>query len=680
MPRSLYDDIHFQESQFVPQYIGSNYDTVKSAADTLDQRYRRNKELTDQVHIALAQDKLLQQDEGIRKGIHKKVNSDIDLIASSPENFENSTNAVMQIAKDYATNPQRLAAIENYSRYKQYDKTRQELLAKGLTPLDFNPIDKFTGTVHPETGGIQYFTPDIQQEQDYSGKMQQLLGQVADDGYIVSPKGEKMTFDDNERYLIKSGQVNNLTENKLNRLVEALIPSYKTSAEGKQDLRRLKELEGIPEELIKVKNNKGNIIRETSRVDEDIRNRFRSIAAPQAFRKENLKWDDFGLTAAQQKKNEVPPNVFAPTAAGSVTDNTSLTPLPDIEDDEYTFSNGKGGYSQYINKETGQPLSKEEYKNKVPGAQGPGANPQEQFKELEKNYTKIEIDPKEVQTEMRNSFNRVDSEFPGTYKDFDEYKASYNEAVKNHKKITPTGSIIQPEQKDLYKGPVNDASTPIYLSDGNNKPMSLETFSKQYKVEPDDIEFEPYKSMVDSPRKDLPGGYVEVKVNWKGKKGDRPSDLPTTAFRPISNEFAAAAAPIDNLYKNSFYRGSDFYTKDHPYDISEEFGVPVRDQAGNNLVFITNTFPIPKSKQVPGQPAFRTVVTTGIRIPNGSGGNDTYYNDGNDSQNGVPGRMTIGQWKEQMRGILNKRMENVLNHGAQTYNAKDFKDQGATEY
>jgi membrane-associated HD superfamily phosphohydrolase len=97
---SVYDNIKFANSEYVPQYIGSNYDALKETSDKLDERYRRNKELTDQVQIALANQRIDPLDEPIRAARLKKIQDDIELISSSPENFENSTNAVSQMARE----------------------------------------------------------------------------------------------------------------------------------------------------------------------------------------------------------------------------------------------------------------------------------------------------------------------------------------------------------------------------------------------------------------------------------------------------------------------------------------------------------------------------------------------------------------------------------------------------
>jgi hypothetical protein len=189
---SVYDNIKFANSEYVPQYIGSNYDALKETSDKLDERYRRNKELTDQVQIALANQRIDPLDEPIRAARLKKIQDDIELISSSPENFENSTNAVSQMAREFATDPHLIAAKNNFTERQKAQATAQELRAKGYNTFDYN--SNWKGTVG-EDGKLNHYTADIRQDIDKNKAMKDLIGNIAGSGYMMDITGKQVKLD-----------------------------------------------------------------------------------------------------------------------------------------------------------------------------------------------------------------------------------------------------------------------------------------------------------------------------------------------------------------------------------------------------------------------------------------------------------------------------------------------------
>lgn len=641
-------------SQYVPQFVGSNYNELEETAKVLDTRYRENKNYSDKVAMMMAQDQYLSQDQAIKDKMAQHVYGSIDKIAGSEQNFENSTAAVSQLARDYFTNQERIMAVNNF---KEAQKTRELQTRLGANFLNFgdNP-DTFT-TVDPATGQPRRFTGRVEERADYSKKMQELLGRVADDGYTIAPNGEKITYNDYERYLIKSGMVNHLSKDKLNRLVEGLLPTYKTTGEGQQDIRRLTNLAGFTNQPITVKN--GKITRQTTDVDEDIRQRFRSLAAPQAFSKTSQRWDDFGLPVGKKEKNLA--SVYTPTNPSSVTDNTSLNPLRETSND--TMIKEGNGYVQYRNKIDGSilPVSS----NPLYGGATPDA---QQIDDLNERYEKVPVDPEQVNSDFNNKFNYTKNQLPMTESWFtgvDDYKAAYTQAVKNHAKITATGNTLAPEQAQQYDDLITRqaVSSPLYFKEASKPTEGLEGLAKKIGTSPSNIELKATNVFYDSPRADIPGGYVEAKVIVKDSKV---KEHPTSVFIPLNDQFVALSQPIDQLYKNSFYAGADTYTPEKPY-IPQVGERPLTDPAtGETMAFYTVTVPLPKNQQKEGQPGFRTFVYPGVITANGSGGQDIHWN--NDP-------MPIGQWKQFMIQALSPLFKNALNSG-QTFNEKDFKNQG----
>lgn len=669
---SLYDNVHAVNSEYVPKFVGSAYNELSSAAKALDTRYRDNKEYSDKIAIMQANEQYLEADNHIKESMRDQIYGSISKIAGSDDNFENSTAAVSQLARDYFTNQNRIAALDNFKRVEEAKQLRNKL---GANAINFGDDPDSFSTLDPATGQARRFNNAIEERADYSKKMQDLLGRVAADGFVTSPTGQKIMIDDTERNLIRSGQTHLISKTKLNRLVDGLLYTYKSSNEGKQDVRRLTQLGNVPTETIQVPihDDRGKVIgqRQTNQVDEDIRSRFRSVAYPQAFTQNMQKWDDFGLTKAELAKQAVQSNNYSPTSPGSVTDNTTFTPVSDPEDDEFVQKLDDDTYVEYYDKATGQKVKKDDIEPSYSGPQLKGnkdsASREEQVSKYNQGsnpYTIKLVNGQEANGQLQALYNQAVNNGL-KYKDFNEFKESYRGAVKNHQKITPTGNIIQPDQAGIYKDLANrlSANSPLFFKEGDKPVSSLENFAKELDVSPSDIELEPISTYFDSPRKDLPGGYIEAKVKVKGDKGVK--NHPTTVFMPMGDQFAGLAETVDDLYKNSFYQGSDTYTIEKP-KLATVGGQPMMNKQGEQLAFYTTTLPLPKSQQQAGKPGFKTVVHSMKVVPNNSGGYDIIPS-GED--------MSIGQWKQNMIKAISPLFKDALNSG-QTFNRKDFKDQG----
>lgn len=656
---TVYDQIRSSNSQYIPKFVGSNYDELNKAASTLDERYRSNKAYSDKIAMMMAQEQYLEGDKDIKENLAKSIYGSIDKI-SQGDNFENSTAAVSQLARDFFTNQDRLAALDNYKRVEEAKKLQTTL---GGDALNFGEDPRTFRTLDPTTGERRIYDNRIEKRMDYSKRMQELLGKVADDGYTTGPTGEKIIFDNTERNLIKSGKVNQLTESKLNRLVEGLLYSYKTTGEGQQDIKRLTQLAGYKNEPITL-SSKG-ITRQTTDVDEDIRQRFRAIAAPQAYSDTNMKWDDFGLTKAELEKQAQAQGYYTPTIPGGPTENSSLQILPDAEsayDPDYTINGQNGKFFQYIDLRTGQPAKLAN----VPKAEiigGVGAVPNPTYERDIANYEVREIDPVRIEAALNQNFADLTGEFPAIanyYGNYEGFKKSYSAATKTHAKITPVGNQIAPEQAKTYDEAVNRSAavSPIY-SKGSDKARSLEELASDIGVAPQDVEFKTISTYYDSPSKEIPGGYVEARVEIKDTKADK-SKAPSTVFIPLNDQFTAAAKPIDDVFKNSLYQGRDTYSRNNPYKTG------LKGSDGSELYVYTVTYPKKIEDQKEGKINFDTFVIEGEGIPNATGGTTVQWNQ-------TP--IKIGDWRNTMINRQTALLQNALNSG-QTFSSKDVKDRG----
>lgn len=657
----LYDNIRLSNAEYVPKFIGSNVKELSEASQIIGDRYQRNKDYSDKIAMVMANEQYLQADKGIKDKLAQSIYGSIKEIGSSDANFENSTAAVSQLARDFYTNQHRIAALDNYKRVENAKQLQTQL---GADALNFGDDPNSFSTLDAD-GNTRRFNLGIEKRQDYSKKMQELLGKVATDGYTTDPTGQQIQFNDYERLLIKTGQVQHLSPDKLNKLVEGLIPSYKNSAEGQQDVRRLTTLEGFKHEPITLSN--GKLTRQTTPVDENIRQRFRAVAAPQAFSQSNIRWDDFGVPVSKAGNGNLPPTGnYSPTQPGSVTDNTSFNPVKTTEE-EFTLTGQDGKYYQFINKTTGQPAPIDEIREAAKGTGSTGGGSAYGVAEKLADYEQVEVDKGQAEQAMASNYQKVITTIPGAkdgYKTYEEYKAAYNEASKNHAKITPSGNRVEPEQAAQYDDLINRsiASSPLYFADSRKPVQGLQQLAESIGTAPSNINLKTINVFYDSPRKDLPGGYIEAKVEVKDSKV---TNHPTSVFIPLNDQFAGLAEPIDNLYKNSFYQGQDTYTPEKPY-VPQIGGRPMTNGQGEMLAFYTVTYPLPKNQQVKGKPGFRTMVYSGKVSPNGNGGQDI---------NWQQDPMSIGSWKQQMVEALSPLFKTALNSG-QTFNVTDYKKQG----
>jgi hypothetical protein len=77
----LYDQVRQSNSKYVPQFVGSNFDTLKSLGDTLQDRYNKNLDISNALAIQMANDQYLEQDQAIGEKHYNQFSKAIDEIA-----------------------------------------------------------------------------------------------------------------------------------------------------------------------------------------------------------------------------------------------------------------------------------------------------------------------------------------------------------------------------------------------------------------------------------------------------------------------------------------------------------------------------------------------------------------------------------------------------------------------
>jgi hypothetical protein len=660
----LYDNIKAENSQYVPQFIGSNYEEISKGAAVLDKRYRDNKDYADKIAMLAAQDQYREKDKALKDKMTQSIYGDIDKIAGSEGNFENSSAAVSQIAKGYFTNQERLAAVENF-KLTEKDK---ELEMQGYG-LNFGDNREDFTTIDPLTQQPRRFNVNRQKQYDYDKKMQEILGKVNPDAGVTGPTGEKITFDEQERNLIKSGQWQRISPQKLTRLVDALLPNYKQSQEGLQDLQKMTKLDGFSNDVFSIKDAKG--VRQTTAVDENMRQRFMALAMPQAFNANHQRWDDYGETAAQKAQLQYK-NYWTGSAEGSVDTNDSYVAKDhDTTDKEIYKKNEDGTYTYYVNKQGEKvPLA---FRSREVGMSASGLTGNPNAEESAKQFTAITVDGAEMERDLgnlhENSTNLSAEDITAVpelkgikFNNQEDFRAAVANADKNHQKIAPRQKQLTEQQRKNYNDVINASlgSTNIKIP-GQEGSINLSTLAGMAGVDPSKVELVADKVSYSSPKSDTPGGFIEARVVVKEAKKE---GYPTTVIVPLNEQFTAVASNIDHLYKNSYYAGKDAYSLESPYFPDQL----APDANGNQLGFYTRTVVLPKSQQKAGQSGYRTIVYPVIKRQNSYGGSDIVPFDKPKS---------ISAWEEEMIKMLTPKLDFAVNSG-QTISEDDIKNRGIT--
>ncbi len=182
----LYDRVRQSNSKYVPQFVGSNFDTLKSVGDTLQNRYNLNEQAMTDALAASINEQYAPGDEQIGLNIYKDLGDIREKIAGSDESFENSSALVKQAVRDkILTNRNRIEGLRNAAEYKKY---QDQLTALGAEAVDFTP--KFTGTVN-EDGTFNRFKGDVQKRLDYNKPKELLFDDFESDirnlGFTIDP-------------------------------------------------------------------------------------------------------------------------------------------------------------------------------------------------------------------------------------------------------------------------------------------------------------------------------------------------------------------------------------------------------------------------------------------------------------------------------------------------------------
>lgn len=310
-----YNQVRGINSTYVPQYVGSNYDELKSIASELDERYRQNKDLSDKIAVAAAQEQYLDTDEDIKKELQDRITGQIDTIASSPENFENSSALVSQLARDFMADPKRIVALENKRRV---DADRALLEKYGPRGYNFGQDDINKFRTVDEEGNIRKYRGQVEELMDYDARKETLFDNLTADaaGGVLKPT-DLAGF-------MKTTDWTGISNEKVKGYLNSAFDRYKKTTEYDQEKRKyLKENPDLSAEVI----------------DSAIKNNLLAVGKEKVFGRTDAtrQQDPVALMRMKAAMDEDTQRILT-TAKTGIVPNTLLAPTPL---DNMAFSDGK---------------------------------------------------------------------------------------------------------------------------------------------------------------------------------------------------------------------------------------------------------------------------------------------------------------------------------------------------
>ncbi len=548
----LYNQVRQSNSKFVPQFVGSNFDTLKAVGDNLQDRYTLNEQKMTDALAASLNEQYAPGDEGIGLGIYKDLSDIRDQIAGSDQSFENSSTLVKQAVRDkILTNRDRIEGLRNAAEYRKY---QDQLTALGADAVDFTP--KFKGTKNAD-GTYNRFKGDVQKRLDYDKQKEQYFNQIEAD---LRQKG--YTQDQINAEFLKSTIEGGISTPTIAQHAKNAFERHKTTSEYQQEKRKLM-YDGLS----------------AQEADASIRNSILKTGLERVYsvNKEDLQRHSEAYLKGMYEPQEGVP--FTGTSPGAAKVNNSATPLVD------SFNTDR----QMTEPEKVQFIKDNPYA----GATGFLAFPKKKVEGI------AEDQPGSFIYQFNHVANNLsDRQARIAPKNKEEFKKAHEEAMKSASNIVESGEQLTKENTPIYENFLKGAglNSPTVL-EGESESKTLKEIITSMNLDKNDkIELVPSLLNRTSPNKAL-GANLEGTIYVNGK--------PFKSFNTrLSDQFDTASTELNDVFQNSLYKGSDTYTKEQP-KVSNQI---IRTKEGDYApVYFTTTIPVQGGKY-----PFDTEVHVGI--------------------------------------------------------------------
>lgn len=631
---SLYDNLKRANSSYVPQFVGSEADTLKSVGDVLDNRYRQNQASLDDALVTAANEEYAPGDEHIGQSIYGNLAKLRDDIASSEGNFENSSNLIRSAVRQHlATNPHRIQALRNAKEYNKYVQDKTELGSEGV---DFTPTWK--GTVNPD-GTLNKFRSGLEKKLDYDKRKESFFNQFEQDlkqnGYAEDVKNPGF---------LKSVITGGISDKRIHGYLNEALNRYKGTPEYLQEFKAEKQ---------------ANPDLDNRRIDDVIK---RSILSTGLERVHNIRKEDITHIPEWVGKKAQLENPNQPTSPGAAKINTSVTPLVDEKDPNSPIYREGDKYYKLTDKRTGEPVPVGNAIQTQASMREEGNVTGSSIKDL---YNLEEVNPEEIKSKVEKQHeyisknmserqrNILKSLYPAGY-NLDTHKQALNQALNKLGQVVESGEPLTESNRSQYesriKGDLINAPTVV---EGSSKVQTLKSVIDDLKLGKGD-KFEIVPSMINytSPNKAI-GSNLESVIYVNGQ--------PTKTIQTrLHDQSDSASKDLNDLLQSSHYAGVDKYTPEHP-QISNE----IVNVQGNPYVVVHYTTTIPSG----GEHPVDTEVRSGIAPVIGRN-QDGSYNIGRPQwdEEGLP----ANEYKAQYINIIKKRLGRTYGSGQLT--DKDIKN------
>ena len=268
-------DIMTGLTDYKSTFVDPGVENFKEVAKIYRETYDRNEESTNLMLKTVNQMDLMKGDEaaGLRDSFRDNISASLGSVIEQG-NYEDASLAVNDAYRYLTSDMSVIQAQKNAAEYKKDQEYIQQFGMDGV--VDFNDgLSEVFSTVDPETGELRSYTSKMEQKGDYAGRMQSLLGNIAEDMSSMGPEFGDIDGDQVMDYL-KFGNTGGVSSAKLDRVVEKLYNTYTQSSEGAQDFRRLTQT--------------GRRLRPED-AKADILQRFRAVGSPQVGSKTNYNYD-----------------------------------------------------------------------------------------------------------------------------------------------------------------------------------------------------------------------------------------------------------------------------------------------------------------------------------------------------------------------------------------------------
>jgi len=304
------------ETSHIQPYRSMYVDMKRPEIATIKRdRYDASKAEYDALNRAIGSIQTIGEDPYTVNALKQRVEDRMSAVVNSGA-FENGNMAVSDAVTDFASDTRVAKAAESAENYKKSEALKAQAIAQGKQIYDFDrqfkgydpegkPIFQHKSETHnTERDGV--YQPAYEEKLDNVARVKQLMDGIADDPISLKAVAAVGGLTEEQAYAyLKYGQ--QISDDKVERIAEALTPLYADSQEGKQKFRALTQLE----------------LKDEKTAMEVLKNDLYAFGKKQVGGQLHYIQNPYGQPGEQQEAEAV----FTPETIQSLTLNPSKEPL-----------------------------------------------------------------------------------------------------------------------------------------------------------------------------------------------------------------------------------------------------------------------------------------------------------------------------------------------------------------